>query len=140
MAQVSRRIIVILLSIAAAACELVNFIEYTAVFDADGNRQCAVGQPDDVRLSTNTATLECLRLCANNPECVVFNHYDNTTCEIFTCSFLHSLRYQLLEFCKSFRVSLSSYMFASYWNLHSVFLLVDDLFNGFGEINVKKHV
>jgi len=95
---------VILLSIATAWCELVNCTQFPAVFDANGNRQCAVGQPDDVRLSTNTATLECLRLCDDNPECIVFNLYDNTTCAIFTCSSESTRRYQIVELCKSFQV------------------------------------
>ncbi len=139
MVQMSRRI-VILLSIATAWCELVNCTQFPAVFDADGNRQCAVGQPDDVRLSTNTATLECLRLCDNNPECVVFNHYDNTTCEIFTCSFLHSLRCQLLEFCKSFRVSRSSHIYLLFRICILCFFHVSFYLVEFGEIYVQKHV
>ena len=109
---------VILLSIAAAACELVDCTEFTAVFDACGKRQCAVGLPDDVRLSSRsikTATLECARFCDANPECIVFNLYDNTTCQIFTCS-TECLEYQIVEFCKSFRVSLSLVSFV-YWNL-----------------------
>src|SRR6218665_2006511 len=109
MVKVSMRT-VILLSIAAAACELVNCSEFTAMFDADGNRQCVVGEPDDVRLSTNTATLECLRFCEDNPECIVFNLYDNTSCEIFTCSAgCYGIR--VVEFCKSFLVSFSSVPF-----------------------------
>src|SRR6218665_1283319 len=121
----SARGVVILLCIASAACEMVTFIQFPAVFDANGNRQCAIGQPDVVHLSTNTATLECLRLCLNNPECVVFNLYDNATCEIFTCSFLYSRHYQVVEFCKSFRVGISLAKFASYWNyiLHSFICL-----------------
>src|SRR6218665_3620632 len=107
MVKVSR-IITILLCVVAAAWELANCTEFKAVFDSDGNRLCAVGQPDDVRLSTNTATLECLRLCDNNPDCVVFNLYDNTTCEIFTCPSALSRGYQIFEFCKSFRVSSKS--------------------------------
>src|SRR5688572_25422391 len=110
---VSKRI-VILLSLAAAVCELVNCTEYTAVYDADGRRQCAVGQPHEVRLSTNTAILECLRLCDDNPECVVFNLYDNTTCETFTCPSKLPRGYQIVEFCKSFRVSSNRIKFV-YW-------------------------
>src|SRR6218665_1411982 len=92
----NKKVAVVLFALIANAVMLGNCTEFTAVFDADGNRQCAVGQPDDVRLSTNTATLECLRLCDNNPECVVFNLYDNTTCEIFTCPSVLSRGYQVV--------------------------------------------
>src|SRR6218665_846041 len=108
MQTLSGRVAVVLFALIANAAMLGNCKEFAGVFDADGNRQCAVGQPDDVRLSTNTATLECLRLCDNNPDCVVFNLYDNTTCEIFTCPSALSRGYQIFEFCKSFRVSSKS--------------------------------
>src|SRR6218665_2539954 len=108
MQTLNSRVAVVLFVLIANAPVLGNCKEFVGVFDADGNRKCAVGQPDDVRLSTNTATLECLRLCDNNPECVVFNLYDNTTCEIFTCPSLLSRGYQVVEFCKTFRVSSKS--------------------------------
>src|SRR6218665_536607 len=112
MKTLSCRIAVVLFTLIANAAMLGNCKEFAGVFYADGNRQCAVGQPDDVRLSTNTATLECLRLCDNNPDCVVFNLYDNTTCEIFTCPSVLSRGYQIVEFCKSFRVSSKSIIIA----------------------------
>src|SRR6218665_3802946 len=104
----NKKVAVVLFALIANAVMLGNCKEFAGVFDANGNRQCAVGQPDDVRLSTNTATLECLRLCDDNPECIVFNLYDNTTCAIFTCSSALSRGYQIFEFCKSFRVSSKS--------------------------------
>ena len=114
MPTINRRVTVILFALIANAAMLGNCKEFAGVFDADGNQQCAVGQPDEVRLSTNTATLECLRLCDDNPECVVFNLYDNTTCEIFTCPSEWSVRYQIVEFCKSIRVSSKSILHKSY--------------------------
>src|SRR5688572_27296470 len=104
MQRLNRRVTLVLFAHLATAAMLGNCKEFSAVFDHDGQRVCAVGQPDEVRLSTNTATLECISLCDDNPDCIVFNLYDNTTCEIFTCSSKLSRGYQIVEFCKSFQV------------------------------------
>ena len=108
MQRLNSRVTVVLFTLVATAAELGNCEDFSAVFDPDGQRVCAVGQPDEVRLSTNMATLECVRLCDDNPECVVFNLYDNTTCETFTCPSKLPRGYQIVEFCKSFRVSSDS--------------------------------
>src|SRR6218665_4018844 len=57
MQTLNSRVAVVLFVLIANAPVLGNCKEFVGVFDADGNRKCAVGQPDDIRLSTNTQPL-----------------------------------------------------------------------------------
>lgn len=77
---------------------------YNAVFEADGERLCAVASADSPTQRYSVAArsvAECARSCISYSDCIAFNVYDNAcTCDLITCQSFG--RFLAIDSCRAF--------------------------------------